>query len=91
MKAYSIGKYFVLCRLEQPRKNKNLLYRHDKPNEPTKKGPLSFVLSESHSPQFRSQQGPPLSSLAAWDQVKENPGLAVGCDQGKASRLDKET
>jgi hypothetical protein len=23
---------------------KNLLYRHEKPNEPTKKGPLSFVL-----------------------------------------------
>jgi hypothetical protein len=40
---------FVLGRLEQPRKNKNLLYRHDKPDEPTKKGPLSFyfVLFES--------------------------------------------
>jgi hypothetical protein len=25
---------------------KNLLYWHDKPNEPTKKGPLSFVLFE---------------------------------------------
>jgi hypothetical protein len=28
-------------------KFKNLLYRHDKPNEPTKEGPLSFVLFES--------------------------------------------
>jgi hypothetical protein len=25
----------------------NIFYRHDKPNEPTKDGPLSFVLSES--------------------------------------------
>jgi hypothetical protein len=40
-------KYFVLGRLEQPRQNKNFLYRHDKPNEPSKKGPLSFVLFES--------------------------------------------
>jgi hypothetical protein len=33
-------KYFVLGRLEQPSKNKNLLYRHEKQNEPTKKEPL---------------------------------------------------
>jgi hypothetical protein len=31
----------------QPRQNKNLWYRHDEPNEPTKKEPLSFVLFES--------------------------------------------
>jgi hypothetical protein len=37
-------KYFVLGRLEQPGQNKNLLYRHDEPNKPTKEGPLSFVL-----------------------------------------------
>jgi hypothetical protein len=38
-------KYFVLGRLEQPRQDKNLFYRpHDKPNEPTKEGPLSYVL-----------------------------------------------
>jgi hypothetical protein len=36
--------YFVLGRPEQPRKNKNLLYQHDKPYEPTKKEPLSLVL-----------------------------------------------
>jgi hypothetical protein len=40
-------KYFVQGRLEHPRQNKNLFYRHDKPNEPTKKVPLSFVLFES--------------------------------------------
>jgi hypothetical protein len=39
-------KCFVLGRLEQPRQNKNILYRHDKPNEPTKEKPLSFVLFE---------------------------------------------
>jgi hypothetical protein len=27
--------------------NKNLLYWHNKPNEPTKKGPLSFAFFES--------------------------------------------
>jgi hypothetical protein len=31
---------FVLGRLEQPSHNKNLLYRHNKPNEPTKEEPL---------------------------------------------------
>ncbi len=40
-------KYFVLGHLGQPRQNKNLLYRHDKPREPTKKGPLFFVLFKS--------------------------------------------
>jgi hypothetical protein len=40
-------KYSLLGRLEQPRQNKNLLYQHDKPNEPTKKRSLSFVLFES--------------------------------------------
>jgi hypothetical protein len=33
--------------IEHPRQDKNLLYRHDKPDEPTKEGPLSFVLFES--------------------------------------------
>jgi hypothetical protein len=32
---------------EQPRLDKNLLYRHDKPNKPTKERPLSFALFES--------------------------------------------
>jgi hypothetical protein len=43
---YDEGKIIVLGRLDQQRQNKNLLYRHDKPKEPTKKGPLSFVLFE---------------------------------------------
>ncbi len=34
--------WFVLIYRPHP-----VLYRHDKPNEPTKKGPLSFVLFES--------------------------------------------
>jgi len=40
-------KNFVLGRLEQPGQNKNILYRHDKPNEPTKEGTISFVLFDS--------------------------------------------
>jgi hypothetical protein len=41
-------KYFVLGRLEQPRQDKNLQCRHNKPNKPTKKGPLSFLLFKVH-------------------------------------------
>ncbi len=41
------NKYFVLGQLEQPRQDKNLLYRHYEPNEPTMEGPLSYVLLES--------------------------------------------
>jgi hypothetical protein len=40
-------KYFVLGQLEQSSQNKNLLYRQDKPNEPTKEGSLSYVLLDS--------------------------------------------
>ncbi len=38
---YSVGKkYFVLGLQEQPRQYKNLLYRHEEPNEPNKKAPF---------------------------------------------------
>jgi hypothetical protein len=40
-------KYFVLSRLDLPRLYKNLLCLHDEPNEPTKEGPISFVLFEA--------------------------------------------
>jgi hypothetical protein len=59
--------YFVLSRLEQPRQNKNLLYRHymPLPNEPTREGPLLSVLFEPPFPSVsNSEQGPPLSSLS---------------------------
>jgi hypothetical protein len=39
--------FFLLGRVEKPRQNKDLLYWHDKPNEPTKEGLLSCVLFES--------------------------------------------
>jgi hypothetical protein len=39
--------FIVIGRLEQPRKKKNLLYRHGRPSEPTKEGHLLFVLFES--------------------------------------------
>ncbi len=56
-------KNFVRGRLEQSRQDKNLLYRHDEPNEPTKEGPfrtpwVPICLS------INSHQGPPLSSLS---------------------------
>jgi hypothetical protein len=41
---------------------KNLLYRHDEPNEPTKEGPLSSVLRES--PFVSVSTAPPISSLS---------------------------
>ncbi len=52
-------KYFVLGRLEQPRQIKNLMYQHDKPNETTKEGPLSFVFFEFQ----QSAEATPLYSL----------------------------
>jgi hypothetical protein len=54
-KVYCEEKIFLLGQLEQPRQNKKLLYRHDKPNEPTKKVTLSFVLFEL--PQFQQSAG----------------------------------
>jgi hypothetical protein len=44
---YGKEKNVLLGRQEQPRKDKNLLYWLDKPEGPTKEGPLSFVLLES--------------------------------------------
>jgi hypothetical protein len=64
-KVYSEEKKFALDQLEQPRLNKNLLYWHDKPKEPTKEGPLSFVLFESlfSSVSTVSRDHPSLASL----------------------------
>jgi hypothetical protein len=42
---YGVDKNILLGQPEQPRQN--IVHRHDKPNEPTKKGPLLFVLFES--------------------------------------------
>jgi hypothetical protein len=40
-------KYCVLGLPELSMENKNLMYRHNEPNKPTKEGTLSFVLFES--------------------------------------------
>ncbi len=40
-------KYFVLGLLEQPRQDKNILFRFNEINERTKEGPLSYVPLES--------------------------------------------
>jgi hypothetical protein len=58
-------KFFALGRLGQPRQDKNLLYRHEEPNEPIKKGHLSFVLFwVPICLSFHSQRGPPLSIVS---------------------------
>jgi hypothetical protein len=48
------------------------LYRHDKPNEPTKEGPLSFVLFESPSQlSVHRQQWPPLSGISGYRIINQ--------------------
>jgi hypothetical protein len=44
---YGKEQNFVLGRLEQPMQNKNLFYWHNKTNEPSQEGPLSFSLFDS--------------------------------------------
>ncbi len=44
---YGEEEYFESDRIELPRQDKNLLYRHDKLSEPTKEWTLSYVLPES--------------------------------------------
>jgi hypothetical protein len=43
------GKEKIVCTgpTRAAKADKNLLYRYDKPKEPNKEGPFSFVLSES--------------------------------------------
>jgi hypothetical protein len=60
---YGEEKIFVLGRLEQPRQNKNLFYRHNRPHEPTKKGPLSFVLFESPFTSVSTEQSAGATTL----------------------------
>jgi hypothetical protein len=59
-------KYFLLGRLNQPSQDGKLLYMHDKLNEPTTAGPLSFVLFESPIYlSFNHQQGLPLYCIVS--------------------------
>jgi hypothetical protein len=45
---------FCIYQTRAPRQNKKLWYRQERPNDPTKKGYLSFVLFESpFAPQFQ--------------------------------------
>ncbi len=68
-------KKIVVGRLEQLRQDKNLMYQHDKPNEPTEEGPHSFVLFESPSTTVSTvSRGHPstVSLLLAWlEKVKD--------------------
>ncbi len=57
-------KYFVPGPTRAVKAEINLLYRHDNPNELTKKGPLSFVLFETpFTSVLTVRRGPPQSSL----------------------------
>jgi hypothetical protein len=47
LKWFTVRKKLICTGLEQRRQNKNLLYWQNKPNKPTKEGPLLFVLFES--------------------------------------------
>jgi hypothetical protein len=55
-------KYFLLGQQEQPRQDKKLLYRHNKPNGPTKEGPLSYELLEF-----------PFASVSTASRAKQHP------------------
>jgi hypothetical protein len=67
------GKNYFVGLLEQPMQNKNILYQHDKANEPTKKGPLSFVFFESPFTSVSTvSREPPFSSLSEYDPVTED-------------------
>ncbi len=63
-------KYLVLTTgpTRAAKAEQKLWYLYDKPNEPTKEGPLSFVLYSlsPHSPQFQHSAGatPPLVSFS---------------------------
>jgi hypothetical protein len=46
-KVYGEEQIFCTGMTRVAKAEKNILYRHDKPNEPTKEGPLSFLLFES--------------------------------------------
>jgi hypothetical protein len=53
---------------------KNILYRQNKPNEPTKEGPLSLVRDEyPFTSGFNSQEGPPLYTLSGFTLEGEQP------------------
>jgi hypothetical protein len=56
-------KYFALGRLEQPMQDKNLLYQHDEPIEPTKEGPLALLKYPFASVSTLTRGHPSLVSL----------------------------
>jgi hypothetical protein len=54
-------KIFVMGRLEQQRQDKNLLYRHHEPKDPTKKGSFHmYRYSSPHKSQFQQSAVTPL-------------------------------
>ncbi len=66
-KVYSEEKNFVIKRLDQPRQNKNLLYRHDKPKNQPRKNPSHMYSLSPHQPQFQQSAGATLSVSLVMD------------------------
>ncbi len=57
-------KIFCTVWLEQPRQDKNSLYQHDEPHEPTTEGPLHLYSVSPHLSRFQQSAGAtPLWSL----------------------------
>jgi hypothetical protein len=67
---------FCMGRLEQPRQDKNLLYRYDESSEPTK-DPFHLYSVSPHSPQFQQSARAPLSSLSGCAPCLN--GSSTGC------------
>jgi hypothetical protein len=83
------GKKIVRDRLEQPTQDKNLLYLHNEPNEPTKEDPSHMCsLSPRLHYSFNSQQGPPpLSDLSDKCMVLSLWIQAEKCNQFMRSQM----
>ncbi len=86
-------KYFVLGWPEQPRQDKSFLYRHDELNEPTNKGPLSFVLFESPFTSVSTiSRGHPSLQWSLWFNTET--GISTFCNlinEKKAYKKAQET
>jgi hypothetical protein len=74
-----------MVQLNQRRQEKKLLYRNE-PNEPTREGPLSYVLLES--PYNQQLAGPPLSSLSGNESFKRGEGKKAFRSSSPKSKND---
>jgi hypothetical protein len=71
-------KIFVPGRLEQPKQDKNLLYRHDEPNKPTKDSSFVFHKSPFDSVSTVSRGNPSLVSQPLFKNIREKLAFQKG-------------